>query len=339
MRQQARDEVELQRLDAILTSPGHSIPDRIASGFALARLLDTAGRYDEAFAYLAAANVLHRRQRAVLGECFDPVAFQREVGGLIEVFAPELFPAVAGWGNPSQLPVFIVGMPRSGTSLVEQIAASHSRVFGAGERDEITRLAAALTAHGGNRPVAQWDANFARQLADAQIANLQKLGGGAARVIDKMPDNVLFLGMIAALFPAARVILCQRDPRDTCLSCYFQRFEQGHEFAYDLEDCGRRFLHVDRLATHWLSVLPIEMLVIDYEELVEDLEGQGRRLIEFLGLDWEPAYLEFHKTQRPVFSGSYWQVRQPLYSSSVGRWRKYEKHLGPLLEVLAEVSG
>jgi Sulfotransferase family len=145
--------------------------------------------------------------------------------------------------------------------------------------------------------------------------------------------------MIAALFPAARVILCQRDPRDNCLSCYFRRFEHGHEFAYDLKDCGRRFLETDRLATHWLSVLPIEMLVINYEELVEDLEGESRRLIDFLGLDWEPACLEFHKTQRPVFSGSYWQVRQPLYSSSVGRWRKYQHHLGPLLEVLAEIDG
>ncbi len=186
--------------------------------------------------------------------------------------------------------------------------------------------------------MARGNAGFARQLADAHVASLQKLGNGAVRVIDKAPDNVFLLGMIAALFPAARVILCQRDARDTCLSCYFHRFAEGHVFAYDLADCGRQFLEFDRLAMHWLGALPLEMLVIDYEELVADLEGESRRLIEFLGLDWEPACLEFHKTERPVSSGSFWQVRQPLYTRSVGRWRHYEKHLGPLLDVLAQAG-
>jgi len=332
----ARDETELRRLDAILASPDRPAPDRVTAGFARAAQLDTAARYDEAFPYLATANALHRQQLAALGDRFDPAGFQRDVERLIATFTPELFSAFAGWGNPSQQPVFIVGMPRSGTSLVEQIAASHSRVIGVGERDDITRLADALTAHGGNRPFAEWDVDFVRQSADAHIANLQRLGDSAARVIDKTPDNIFYLGMIAALFPAARVILCQRDARDTCFSCYFQRFAEEHAFTCDLEDCARRFLQVDRLAAHWLSLLPLEMLVIDYEELVEDLEGESRRLIEFLGLDWEPGCVEFHQTQRPVFTGSYWQVRQPLYTHSVGRWRNYEKHLGPLLKVLAE---
>jgi hypothetical protein len=153
-----------------------------------------------------------------------------------------------------------------------------------------------------------------------------------------MPDNVFTLWLIAALFPSARVILCQRDLRDTGLSCYFHRFTDGHPFAYDLADCGRRAIEVDRIATHWLRVLPLEMLVLEYEELIADPEGESRRLIEFLGLDWEPACLDFHKTERPVFTASSWQVRQPLFTRSVGRWRHYERHLGPLLEVLAQAG-
>ena len=150
-----------------------------------------------------------------------------------------------------------------------------------------------------------------------------------------MPDNILHLGLVAVLFPSARIVFCRRDPRDVCLSCYLLRFNQLIPWAYDLVDCGLRALEIERLADHWRRVLPLRMLTIDYETLVADLEGESRRLIEFLGLDWEPACLEFYKTERPVLTSSGWQVRQPLYTSSVGRWRKYEKHLGPLLEVLA----
>ena len=144
-----------------------------------------------------------------------------------------------------------------------------------------------------------------------------------------MVDNVFALWLIAALFPSARVILCQRDPRDVCLSCYFHRFREGHLYSYDLAECGLRARDVERLATHWLRVLPLEMLVLDYEELIDDPEGESRRLIEFLGLEWEPACLDFYRTERPVFTASSWQVRQPLFKRSVGRWRCYERHLEP----------
>jgi tetratricopeptide (TPR) repeat protein len=332
--QRAGGEAELQRLEGLLASPERPASERIAAGFALGMLLDNADRYDEAFPYFAEANALYRQQRADAGEHFDREALRRQVDDQIALGTPALFSAVAGSGNPSQMPVFIVGMPRSGTSLVEQIAASHSRVFGAGELREMSAVVEALAAHDRGGQVANWDAAFARQLADRHVGLLQALGGGAARVIDKMPDNIFSLWLIAALFPAARIILCQRDLRDVCLSCYFHRFTAGQLFAYDLADCGRRALEVDRLATHWLRVLPLEMLVIDYEELVADLAGESRRLIEFLGLEWEPACLDFHLTKRPVFTASSWQVRQPLYNRSVGRWRHYERHLGPLLAVL-----
>lgn len=333
---QQASEVELNRLRGMVASPERGISDRVAAGFALGMLLDNAERCDEAFPCFEEANALHRGQLAAAGQRFDPQQLRRRVDELIGITTPSLFPALAGWGNPSPAPVFIVGMPRSGTSLVEQIAASHSAVFGAGERQEISDVCDALMIRNRGRPIEQWDAAFAHRLADRHVAQLRGLGGGAARVIDKMPDNVVVLWLIAALFPSARIVLCQRDPRDVCLSCYFHLFTEGHPYAYDLADCGTRWLEVDRLATHWLRVLPLDMLVIDYEELVADLEGESRRLIEFLGLDWEPSCLDFHRTQRPVLTASAWQVRQPLYRRSVGRWRRYERHLRPLLQVLME---
>jgi hypothetical protein len=332
--QRAADEAQLRRLEAVLKDRGRSASDRISAGFALGMLLDNAECCDEAFPCFAEANALHRQQRAQAGEYFDIVALRRQEDDLIELATPDFFSAAASWGNPSQAPVFIVGMPRSGTSLVEQIAASHSRVFGAGELHALGKIWDTLSAHNRGLPVEKWDAGFARRLADRHVGALQALGKGAARVIDKMPDNIFFLWMIAALFPSARVILCRRDLRDVCLSCYFHHFAEGHLYAYDLADCGARALEVGRLATHWLRTLPLEILVIDYEELVSDLEGESRRLIEFLGLEWESACLDFYLTERPVLTASAWQVRQPLSGRSVGRWQRYRGQLKPLLEVL-----
>jgi len=335
VRQCASDEV-LERLVALSGSPDRPVSDRIASEFALGAFLDNADRYDDAFPHFAEANALSRQQLAQTGERFDPEELGREVGGLTQRCTPALFSAAMGWGSPSELPIFIVGMPRSGTSLVEQIVASHSRVFGVGERKDIFRISEAVLAHNRDKPIEQWDMDFARQLTDAHIARLQAMGGRAARVTDKMPDNIFHLGIVAVLFPMARVIFCRREARDTCLSCYFQQFADGHMFAYDLVDCGRQFLEIERLADHWRHVLPLSMLTVDYEELVGDPEAESRRLIEFLGLDWESACLEFHRTERPVFTAATWEVRQPIYTRSVGRWRYYERHLEPLLEVLAQ---
>jgi tetratricopeptide (TPR) repeat protein len=331
--QQAADEAQLRRLEAVLKNRARPVSDRISAGFALGMLLDNAERCDEAFPHFAEANALHRQQRREAGEHFDIGALRRQVDDLIELATQDFFSAATPWGNPSQAPVFIVGMPRSGTSLVEQIAASHSRVFGAGELHGLQKIWEMLSAHNRGSPVEKWNAAFARRLADRHVTSLRALGNGAVRIIDKMPDNIFFLWMIAALFPSARIIRCRRDPRDLCLSCYFHHFTEGHLFSYDLADCGARALEIDRLATHWLKVLPLEILAIDYEKLVWDPERESRRLIEFLDLEWEPACLDFHRTERPVFTASAWQVRQPLYTRSVGRWRHYERHLAPLLKV------
>src|SRR5262249_40831289 len=177
----------------------------------------------------------------------------------------------------------------------------------------------------------------AQRLAKEHVVKLYGEAKGAHRVVDKMPDNILHVGLLMRLFPRTRIIWCSRDNRDTALSCYFQMFSPGAQhFSYNLADCGHRARLIEGLARHWMNLVPERMVEVKYEILTDDLEGQSRRLIEFLGLDWEPACMDFHLTERPVSTVSYWQVRQPLYQSSVGRWRNYEKHLGPLLGALSQ---
>jgi tetratricopeptide (TPR) repeat protein len=325
------DDQEMARAAGLANRTDLPIEERATAGFAVAKALDDADRYDEAFVTYESANRLYRAARAAAGDHFDTAALTRQVDRLIANFTPAFFSAVSGWGNPSDLPVFIVGLPRSGTTLVEQIAASHSRVFGAGELREIGETAAALGPF-----EAPWQQASVRRTADAHLERLSGLCADADRVIDKLPDNIFMLGVIATLYPAARIIFCRRDPRDIGVSCYFQKFSAGLlTFSYDLTDCGRRIRETDRLAAHWHRVLPLRWLDIHYESLVADLEGESRRLIEFLGLAWEPSCLDFHRTIRAVQTASSWQVRQPLYHRSVGRWRHYARHLGPLLAELA----
>jgi tetratricopeptide (TPR) repeat protein len=321
------DAAQTQRLAASVDDPKTPLRDRAALGFVLGKMLDDANRFDEAFAHYARANSLVLQMRHAAGERYSSDQFARQVDRSIATFTPDFFARTRDWGEPSELPVFIVGMPRTGTSLVEQIAASHPDVFGAGELRDVGNIAAALSwAECGPGPI--------KDAAGKQLQRLRLLGGSALRVIDKMPNNVEHLGWIATLFPAARVILCRRDPRDTCLSCFFQRFNTGNLFSFDLAQCGRHHVHTDRLIAHWLKVLPLPMLQVQYEDLVADLEGQSRRIISFLGLPWNPRCLDFHKTERTVQTASDWQVRQPIYTRSVGRWRNYERHLGPLFESL-----
>lgn len=309
-----------------------SITDRITAEFSLAKALDDAGLFDDAFTHCARANGLVKQERAAAGERFDIEKVRSVVDDIIARFTPDFFKSVADWGDRSELPVFVLGMPRSGTTLVEQIAASHSRVFGAGELRYLMMIADEVSPARG--AVCSRDA--VRRQAKAHLAKLRDLGKRADRVIDKQPDNIFILGVIAMLFPHARVVFCRRDPRDIALSCFFQRFNEGYLFAYDLADCARRYRETERLVTHWHSVLPLRMFDLQYERLVADLEQESRRLIAFLGLEWEPACLEFYSNTRPVKTNSFWQVRQPLYRRSVGRWQKYQRHLGPLFDALAE---
>jgi hypothetical protein len=184
------------------------------------------------------------------------------------------------------------------------------------------------------RNIATLEPEVISRMAQRYLQFIATLAPGAVRILDKMPDNILHLGLIALLFPKARVIHCRRDPRDICLSCYFQDFEGAPAFTSDLTHCALRYLETERLMGHWRRVLPLQILEVHYEQLVDNVEDLSRQLIRFLGFEWEDTCLEFFRTDRPVKTASRDQVRRPVYTSSVGRWRHYEKHIQPLLEVL-----
>jgi hypothetical protein len=331
---------DIGRLSEALDRTDLPIDDRITAGFALGQMLDTEGSCDAAFARFAAANALVLATQAEAGHRFDAAAFDAAIDRLIAQVTPDFLARAAAWGNPSELPVFIVGMPRSGSTLVEQIAASHSQVFGAGESKALGRAIEAMAQ--GSAPLApiDWDAAAARGLADRHVAHLAALAGGAnsgiTRVVDKMLDNVFHLGLIAVLFPHARVIICRRDTRDVCLSCYFHHFADQNLYTYDLVACARRARAVERLIAHWRAVLPVRMHEVVYESLVARPTDEIWRLIDFLGLHREAACLDAHRTERVVATTSAWQVREPISARSVGRWRLYRRHLSELLKELRE---
>lgn len=259
---------------------------------------------------------------------------------MIGNFDQQYFERTKDWGNPSDAPVFILGMPRSGTSLVEQILASHSHVHGAGEREEMLRLADRLPEllnDSRTYPgcIDGLSISSSAEIADAFLKALKRLNPHAARITDKMPGNFHHVGLIATLFPNAKIIHCRRDPRDTCLSIFFGDFVGSHAYSYDLTNLGRYYRQYERLMAHWHKVLPGRILDVSYEDLVEQQEDWSRRMVKFCDLDWERGCLEFHKTSRNVQTRSNAQVRQPIYRSSIARWRPFETHLEPLVAALS----
>jgi hypothetical protein len=275
------------------------------------------------------------RQR---GQGYDINEHARVVEKLMSGFSQAFFERVRGFGLESERPVFIVGLPRSGTTLTEQILAAHSQVFGAGElflaRDDFWGLATQPTERKVFTALAELQRETVHILAQRHLDRLEALNRTAARVVDKMPDNYLYLGMLAALFPRAKFIHCRRDLRDVAVSCWMTRFSY-FRWTNDFEHIVARFREYQRLMEHWRTTLPVSLLEIDYEETVTDLQGVARRLVEWCGLDWEPACLTFHEGKRRVRTASLTQVRQPVYTRSLGRWRNYERELGPLFTALA----
>ena len=273
---------------------------------------------------------------------FDPLGTERLVVDIEAGFGEAWFDRVRGWGDPSPRPIFIVGMPRSGTTLVEQILASHPEVHGAGELIRIPNLAQDLFGAGDlGLPAAA--AALGREELDAAARDyLDYVGaraGAAARATDKLPENYHHLGLIAAMLPNARIVHVARDPMDVCVSNYLVRFQWGHAWSYAFDSLGREYRAYERLMRHWRAVLPSPVHEQSYESLVESLESESRRLVAFCGLDWDERCLEFHRTERSVHTASGWQVRQPIYRRSVERWRNYERHLGPLREALGAAAG
>ncbi len=302
--------------------------------FALGNAADHASDYERAFEHFRAANDLKKAEAS-----FDEGGVAPYVDALIDAFDADYFAARQNIGSHSELPVFVLGMPRSGTTLAEQIIASHPRAFGAGELEHMGQLTSSLpellqTPVPYPKAAELIDATNAKRVADHYLTALRERAPKADRIVDKMPLNFLRVGLIAALLPNARIIHTRRDPMDTCVSCYFQHFARGFHFSYDLANLGLYYREYERLMAHWHKVLPGRILDVQYETLIADQEAGIREIIGFCGLDWDSRCLAFHETDRQVRTASFWQVRQPLYASSVGRWRHYEKHLGPLKAAL-----
>jgi tetratricopeptide (TPR) repeat protein len=312
--------------------------------FALAQVADGRGDHAEAAASLESANALARDLRKGRGQTYDADKHSRYVDRLLAAFTPDLFERLAGAGDDSTRPVFVFGLPRSGTTLVEQVLASHSQVFGAGELPYGRRAMDALPA-AADRPEDMSAAlealtgpalkKLARGYQDGIEPLLTPRASALAplRVVDKMPDNYLYLGLLTLLFPRATFIYVQRDVRDVAVSCWMTHF-RSIRWADDQGDLAQRFAEHRRLMAHWRTVLPRPIHQVSYERLVDDFETEARRLLAACGLEWEPACLRFHETARPVRTASVTQVRQPLYRKSVARWKGYEPFLAPLFDRL-----
>ena len=334
VRDGAASDVDVGAMETLLRSPSTSQDDRIRTHFALGAAHEELGDFDRAFDHFANGNAL--KAKAVN---YRPENTERAIARAIDCFDGETLRRTAGAGYRSDVPVFVVGLPRSGTSLVEQILASHPDVFGAGELNYVERLVRGAPQRldmekGFPDYAADAGDDLWRLLGESYVAAVEEDAPAAARIVDKLPGNYQFLGAIRAMLPEARIIHCLRGPLDTCVSCFTTYFVRGQGFTYDLANLGAHYRLYGRLMDHWRSVLPGTILEVRYEDVVSDLEASARRMVDFCGLEWNPACLRFHETERPVATASATQVRRPIYTTSVGRWRRFEKHLRPLIDAL-----
>jgi tetratricopeptide (TPR) repeat protein len=324
------DEAWVKRAEQIAES-GLTAHDEATLRFAVGKYYDDIGDYPRAFRAYQRANELHKLR----ARPYDREGHVRFVDDLIRVYTPEALERARDAASDSARPVFVVGMPRSGTSLVEQIIASHARAFGAGE---LSFWPMAAHRHESTLRRELLAEPQRRKLAHDYLRLLGAHSGAAERVVDKQPANADYLGPIHSVFPKARILYLRRDPIDTCLSCYFQQFPPALDYTMDLEDLAHYYRVHRRLVSHWRSVLPADtFLEVPYAELTADPQAWTRRILEFLGLPWDERCLEFHRTPRAVTTASVWQVRQKIYRTSVERWRNYEKFLGPL-RALADLT-
>jgi tetratricopeptide (TPR) repeat protein len=329
----------LAAIEALMRDPALSDNDRITLQFALGKAFGDLEQHEISFRHFLDGNALKRQQTS-----YDEAAGLRFFERIATIFTAELMQRMRGGGDPSRIPVFVVGMPRSGTTLIEQILASHSKVFGAGELEVFGRTVFNLGIEKRSpvtfpELVPNLSAEELRQLGARYLERMSAVAGAAERIVDKLPLNFTFVGLIHLALPNARIIWARRDPIDTCLSCFSTLFGGDQPHTYDLAELGRYHRAYEALMLHWQRVLPEGvMLEVRYEDVVEDLEGQARRMVEYCDLEWQDACLAFHRTQRPVRTASVAQVRRPIYRSSVGRWRAYEHLLQPLLEALDAVG-
>jgi tetratricopeptide (TPR) repeat protein len=321
-------------------APGTSLMDRFHLCFALGKALEDRGRYEESFRYYERGNALKKPQTR-----YRPEMMAKHLRLQHEHCTRELFESRAGAGCASSGPIFIVGLPRSGSTLLEQILASHSQIEGTMELADIPRLVNEINGHGYDDSKPRYPAAL-RELSDAQLrelgakylADTQVYRTGKPFFIDKMPNNFRHVGLIHLILPNAKIIDARREAMDCCFSNFKQLFATGQEFTYGIEDIAQYYRGYVELMDHWDRVLPGKVLRVQHEDVVADLEGSVRRMLDYLGLEFEPACLEFYKTERSVRTASSEQVRKPISREGLDRWRNYEPWLGPLKLALGPLA-
>ena len=332
-------DAELDEMQAREAAPGLRTHDRIQLCFSLGKAYEDRGAYDTSFAFYERGNDLKRVQTR-----YTPQIMEREFAAQIAACTPELFAHQGGKGYPAPDPIFIVGLPRAGSTLLEQILASHSQVDGTLELPDILATAHRLRGRSrgdgtGRYPgvLHELDEEQLRALGEAYLDNTRIHRQGAPFFTDKMPNNFRHVGLIKLILPNARIIDARRAPMACCFSGFKQLFAEGQEFTYGLDEIGRYYRGYVELMDHWDRVLPGQILRVQYEDVVADLEGQVRRILDFCGLPFEQACLDFHANERAVRTASSEQVRQPIYASGVEQWRHFERHLAPLKSALGPV--
>ena len=331
-------DAEIEPMERLLVAPGLTADRRSVLHYGLGQVYDGRGDYARAAVHVQEANRERTRAEEHRDDVYDPTEYRRYIDALIAQFTPAYFARTRKYGSESRRPIFIVGMPRSGTTLVEQVLASHPAVFGAGERRFVNLGFSALpSATGLNSPPAQClpivSGGIVRRIADWHLDQLAKVDAERVHVADKMPDNYSLLGWIATLFPNATILHCTRDVRDVAVSCWVTNFSQIR-WANDLGHLAERVNEYRRIMRHYRKVLPVPVLEVPYERMVADLEGTTREVLDFAELAWDANCLNFHATERLVKTASVAQVRQPIYQKSVERWKRYEAALAPFLKGL-----
>lgn len=334
------DDPVLEQLEAMKESPSLKDSDRAHLGFALGNFYDRLGDYDHAFANYQSANEAAEREGVAGGYPFKREIETKLMERIADWFSGPFLEAAGNFGSPSEKPVFVIGMPRSGTTLLEQILDSHSRIEGVGELDAVQILHREFLSEMDDANGTRLE-SLMKEKAAGWAARYLKEGVGRAdadRAVDKMPINFLYAGLIRVIFPKARIIHIHRNPMDTCISIFTNKFSKAYNYARRLESLGFYYRLYDRLMAHWREAMTGPYLEIKYEDLVAGQEVHSRRLIDFLGLEWEDACLDFHKTKKQIFTFSSSQVRKPMNPSSIERWRRYEEHLEPLRKALGDLA-
>ena len=333
------DDQEIGAIEAMAANADTDHANRTKLRFDLGRIFQQRGDHETAFGYFREANRLRDMDYADRRQ--DDRAL---VDAWISAFSEALFESRNVAGSDDERPVFVVGMPRWGTTLIEQIISSHPQAEGAGELVTIDQIASELPSRAGSplpypACVGELNQEALSEAAHQYSRVISRVSGRARRVTDKLPNNYLNLGLIALMFPHARGIHCRRDARATCMSIFFNDFDGYHPYACDLNRIGQRYHHYLRMMEHWRGILTLPMLEVDYEAVVADVEATSRQIVEFCDLPWDQRVLQFYETERVVRTASQWQLRRPIYRDSLDLWRHYERHLAPLEQGLAGRPG